>query len=322
MRQKQIYIFTVLLAVLALTFTACGPSASNDSIIATSVAMTVQAQNTQVAQSAPSLTSPLPGSDVSPLPASPTAGAAKAPPTAPAAGSGNVKPCYSANFVADATIPDGTIVNPGTSFIKTWRILNSGSCPWDSTFKFVFMSGDIMGGAYVYPFPVSAAPGQTVEIPIQLLAPQSNGTYTGKWKIQSSNGAIFGVGQYDTPLSVQIVVGSGTPGKGTSTAYDVTAVAYDIVRDPLGGCATTVFYNITAYITTNGPVKITYFWKHSDGYNSGSQTLTFTQASAKSLTESWSIHLGNATGERWDQIIVTDPTYREYGKATFNYTCK
>lgn len=317
MRQKQIYIFTVLLTVLALTLSACGSSASNDSVIATSVAMTVQAQNTQAAQS-----TPLPGVDISPLPASPTAGATKAPPTAPPAGSGNAKSCLSANFVADATIPDGTIVNPGTSFIKTWSVLNSGSCTWDSTYKFVFMSGDIMGGAYVYPFPVTAAPGQTVNIPIQLYAPQNDGTYTGKWKIQSSNGTIFGVGQYDTPLSVQIFVGSGTPGKGTTTAYGVTAVTYDIVRDPLAGCATTVFYNITAYITSNGPIKITYFWRHSDGYNSGSQTLTFTGASTKSLTESWSIHLGNATNTRWDQIIVTDPTYQEYGKATFDYTCK
>gem|GEM_PF-235233 len=280
MRQKQIYILTALFTIFALTLNACGPSASNDSIIATSVAMTVQAQNTQVAQSTPTL----PGTDVSPLPASPTAGATKAPPTAPPVGSGNAKPCLSANWVADVTYPDGTIVAPGTSFIKTWRVLNSGSCYWDSTYKFVFMSGDIMGGAYVYPFPAAAAPGQTVDVPIQLYAPQNGGTYTGKWKIQSSNGTVFGVGQYDVSLSVQIVVGSGTPGKGTATAYGVTAVSYDITRDPVAGCATTVRYYITAYITTNGPVKISYFWKHSDGYNSGNQTLTFTEAKTRAIT--------------------------------------
>lgn len=321
MRQKQIYIFTALLAILTLTLSACGPSASNNSIIATSVAMTVQAQNTQSAESTPTLDSASTATDASPLPTTPTTAATRVPPTAPPVGSGNIKPCYSANFVADATIPDGTIVNPGTSFIKTWRVLNSGSCTWDSTYKFVFMSGDILGGAYVYPFPVTAAPGQTVDIPIQLYAPQTDGTFTGKWKIQAADGTIFGVGQYDTSLSVQIVVGSGTPGKGTSTAYGITSVTYDITRDPAAGCATTVIYTITAYITSNGPVTINYFWNHSDGYRSSNQTMAFTEAKTKSISETWSLHLGNATNTRWDQIIVTDPTYQEYGKATFNYTC-
>jgi len=331
MRQKQIYILTALLTIFALTLNACGSSASNDSIIATSVAMTVQAQNTQATQSTPTLPRTLPGTDVSPLPASPTAGATKAPPTAPPAGSANTKPCLSANLVADVTIPDGTIVTPGSSFIKSWRVLNSGSCFWDSTYKFVYMSGDIMGGAYVYAFPGAAAPGQTVDIPIQLYAPQNSGTYTGKWKIQSSNGTIFGVGQYDASLSVQIVVGSGTPGKGTTTAYGITAVTYDIARRPAAGCATyvdptghdwaSIYYDITAYITSNGPIKITYFWKHSDGYRSADQTLTFTEAKTRSITESWGLRLGNTTGTRWDQLIVTDPAYQEYGKATFDFLC-
>jgi len=330
MRQKQIYILTALLITLAMTLNACGSSASNASIIATSVAMTVQAQNTQVAESTPTLTPTLPGTDTSSLQATPTV-ATKAPPTAPPAGSSNAKPCYSANFVADATIPDGTIVNPGSTFIKTWSVLNSGSCTWNSTYKFVFMSGDIMGGAYVYPFPTTAAPGQTVDIPIQLYAPQTNGTYTGTWKIEAPDGTIFGVGEYDTSLSVQIVVGSGTPGKGTTTAYGVTSVTYDITRRPAAGCATyvdpsghdtaSIYYDITAYITANGPVTINYYWKHSDGFRSSNQTLTFDQAKTRAVTDTWGVRLGNSTNTRWDQIVVTDPSYQEYGKASFDFLC-
>ena len=67
MRQKQIYILTALLITLAMTLNACGSSASNASVIATSVAMTVQAQNTQVAESTPKLTPTLPGTDTSSL---------------------------------------------------------------------------------------------------------------------------------------------------------------------------------------------------------------------------------------------------------------
>jgi len=322
MRQKQTYILTVVLVILTLALNACGSSASNSSIIATSVAMTVQAQNAQTAESTPTPTSLPPSIGTSTVPASPTAGAAtRVPPTAPPVGSGNTKPCYSANFVADATIPDGTIVTPGASFIKSWSVLNSGSCTWNTTYKFVFMSGDIMGGGYVYPFPTTAAPGQTVDIPIQLYAPLTGGTYTGKWKIQAPDGTIFGVGQYDASLSVQIVVGSGTPGKGTTTAFGITAITYDVTRDPVAGCATNVYYTITAHITSNGPVKITYYWNHSDNYRTSNQTLTFPDASTKSISETWSVRLGNVTGTRWDQIIVTDPTYQEFGKATFEFLC-
>ncbi len=316
MRQKQIYILTALLAAFILTLNACGPSASNNSIIATSVAMTVQAQNAQVAQ-----TTTLPGTDTSPLPASPTAAATKSPPTAPPTGSSGSNFCTASAAFVGETIPDGTIEQPGAQFTKIWHIKNSGTCAWDSTWQFVYFSGDVMGGAFVYPFPQPAAPGQTVDVPVVFTAPTAYGTYTGYWKIKSPWGTAFGDSDSGNPFWVQIVVGSGTPGKGTATAYGVTSVTYDIARDPVAGCATTVFYNITAYISTNGPVTVTYFWNHSDGYRSANQTLTFAEAKTRSITESWSIHLGNATNTRWDQIVVTDPTYQEYGKATFDYTC-
>src|ERR1700690_1367157 len=155
MRLKTKQVSFALLIILALTLSACGSSASNNSIIATSVAMTVQAQNTQ----APAFTpTSLPVVDVPTLLTSPTSGVTTVPPTAPVAGSSNIKPCYSANFVQDVTIPDGTIVTPGQTFWKTWRVLNSGSCSWDSTYKFVFNDGDLMGGGYVYAFPGAAAP--------------------------------------------------------------------------------------------------------------------------------------------------------------------
>src|ERR1700704_1212338 len=35
-----------------------------------------------------------------------------------------------ATFVSDVTIADGTVMKPGQSFTKTWRISNSGSTTW------------------------------------------------------------------------------------------------------------------------------------------------------------------------------------------------
>jgi hypothetical protein len=33
-------------------------------------------------------------------------------------------------YVADLTIPDGTIVKPGETVAKSWRVRNSGACAW------------------------------------------------------------------------------------------------------------------------------------------------------------------------------------------------
>jgi hypothetical protein len=304
---------SAIIMACALLLAACG-SAPDESAIATAVAMTVQAQDTQEAARATATPSP---TDLPPLFASATAGVTKAPPTAPGPVSGG-DTCASASYV-DETIPDGTIMSPGQQFTKIWRIKNTGTCAWDTTWKFVYLSGEIMGGAYVYNFPQPAAPGQIVSVPLVLTAPTTDGTYKGYWKIQSPWGGLLGVGDDDTPLWVEIAVGGGG---GTTPAYGVTSVTYDVTRDPTGGCPTNVFYTVTAYITVNGPITIKYTWKQSDGNSDDAKgTLTFAEAGSKAVSRTWSLHLGAATNTRWMQLVVTSPTYTEYGKAKFDYTC-
>ena len=302
------------LTTFALLLAGCS-AAMDESTVATAVAMTVQARDTQAALQAtatPSATS-LPS-----ILASATTGSTKAPPTAPGPnGTGNF--CAASASLVGETVPDGTIMSPGQQFTKVWRVKNTGTCAWDSTWKFIFSQGDLMGGAYVYNFPQPAAPDQTVDVPIVLTAPTEGGTYKGYWKIQSPWGGIIGVGEPDVPLWVEVVVGGGG---GTTPAYGVTSVTYDITRDPAGGCATNVFYTVTAYITVNGPVTVKYVWQQSDGNSdNGKGTLTFTEAGSKAVSRSWSLHLGSATNERWMRITTTSPTAAVYSKATFYYTC-
>ena len=45
-----------------------------------------------------------------------------------------------AAFVADVTVPDGTVFSPGARIDKIWRIRNSGNCPWESGYQWVFVS--------------------------------------------------------------------------------------------------------------------------------------------------------------------------------------
>lgn len=312
MQQKQIYILMALLTILALTLSACG-SASNQSVIATSVAMTVQAQNTQQAQSTPTSGTLSVTDTPSPL-ASPTAEATKAPPTAPAPGSNGTNFCTASAMFMGETIPDGTIEPAGAQFTKVWKIKNTGTCAWDSTWQFVYVSGDVMGGAYYYQFPQPAAPGDTVNVPVVFTAPTADGTYTGYWKIKSPWGAVFGDTDSGNPFWVQIVVGTGAANGITSVTYTVTHTG--ICTDA------NMFFTITASISSNGPVKITYYWQHDDGTRSSKMTLNFTQADTKTVSETLSWRIGSTNKEHWDQIVITNPVYQEFGKATYSRNCQ
>jgi hypothetical protein len=123
-----------------------------------------------------------------------------APPTeTPPSGSGPSGCVLSAQYVADVTIPDNTVLAPNASFVKTWRVKNNGTCSWDAGYQLVYAEGTQMSG----PAGVnvnSTAPGANVDISVNLVAPGAPGTYTGKWRLKASNGAIFG------GLTVVIVV--------------------------------------------------------------------------------------------------------------------
>lgn len=311
MHQKHIHLLIVLLTLLALTFSACGSSASNQSVIATSVAMTVQAQNAQEAQRTPTLS---PATDLPPLLAPPAPGATKAPPTAPAGGSAN-NFCTASASIVDANYPDGTIINQGDQFTKMWRVTNTGTCAWDSTWKIVFSSGDLMGGAYTYPFPQPAQPGETVDVPVVFYAPTADGGYQGNWDLVSPWGTTF------ASFWVKIVVGSGTPENNkTATVYDVTAVTYDVSYSCAASGANQ-FNTVTAYISTNGPLTVIFTWEQSDGNNKANNKVTFTAAGTKSVTREWNWGRAASANPRWMKVIITSPTYQEYGQATLLTKC-
>ncbi|NLB70537.1 MAG: hypothetical protein GX797_00840 [Chloroflexi bacterium] len=104
------------------------------------------------------------------------------------------RPCYQVTFVSDVTIPDGSKIVAGTSFTKTWRLKNSGTCKWDTGFDIVFVSGHQLGANAVYDFPKDVAPGETVDISINMVAPLAMGKYESNWMLFSNNGIRFGTG--------------------------------------------------------------------------------------------------------------------------------
>lgn len=119
--------------------------------------------------------------------------------------------CDRAEFIANITIPNGTILQPGASFKKTWRVQNVGSCDWTTAYQFVFVSGEQMSAPSTVQFPSSVAVGQTIDISLDMVAPMTPGSYQGTWMFRNASGSPFGTGPgANQPLSVDIVVSTST----------------------------------------------------------------------------------------------------------------
>ena len=101
--------------------------------------------------------------------------------------------CDKAAFVADITVPDGTLFSPNAAFTKTWRLKNVGSCTWTRSYSLVFYSGDQMGAPTSVNFPGSVAPGQTVDLTMNMIAPASEGKYRGFWILRNASTILFGI---------------------------------------------------------------------------------------------------------------------------------
>jgi hypothetical protein len=136
-----------------------------------------------------------------------------------------VTTCDWAQFVADVTIPDGTLIKAGNTFDKTWRLKNIGSCTWSKDYSLFFVNGQQMGPNTSMKLPNSVAPGGTVDLTINLTAPSTAGTYRGNWQLKNASGVQFGIGPYaNKSFWVEIrVSGDG----GTGTGYDFVDKAKD-----------------------------------------------------------------------------------------------
>ena len=118
----------------------------------------------------------------------------------------------------DITIPDGTMLQPGELFYKTWRVRNEGSCDWTGDYSLIWFSGAPFGINNIQRFGKEINPGNTIDITIEMIAPQSPGLYQSNWKLQSPDGELFGIGPDGTaPLWVRIIVSDPLSAANTPT---------------------------------------------------------------------------------------------------------
>ncbi len=214
----------LILAVVAVQ-TACRLSApdaaeptKDPAAVLTAVMYTADAMRQLTASAnpvtpSPTGASPTPGTTASPTSNSTPTATQPAGPTAPPGGLRMV-------FVADVTVPDGTVFAPNTAFTKTWRVRNGGTVTWTPAFSFVFASGEQMGAPAQLPLLADVAPGGEIDISVPMVSPSTDGRFQSNWLMRDPNGKLFGVDpEAKYPIYVDVVVSGGTaPGTPSPTA--------------------------------------------------------------------------------------------------------
>lgn len=118
-----------------------------------------------------------------PVPACPACYCPPLPPPYPVPPPGT---CYdNAAYVADVTVPDGTLFDRGVAFNKTWRLRNIGTCTWHTGYQLVFVGGSQMNAPNAVNLPHDVPPGATVDITVPMVAPNTTGTYRGNWQMRN-----------------------------------------------------------------------------------------------------------------------------------------
>jgi hypothetical protein len=91
----------------------------------------------------------------------------------------------------DLTYPDDTEVKPGEEIDKQWKVKNSGTCNWDSSYTIKLIGGEAMGAATSQAL-VPARNGTETIISIKFTAPSEPGVYSSEWKAYNADDQAFG----------------------------------------------------------------------------------------------------------------------------------
>lgn len=224
----------------------------------------------------------------------------------------DVKPCDRAEFVDDVTVEDGTVFKPGETFTKTWRLKNTGSCTWTSSYRVVFDSGNALGAPASFNLPTSVAPDGIIDISVQMKAPDKVGDYESNWKLQNASGVTFGLGQDGAKkFWVKITV------KEQVSAFAITKVVISTANTNVTA-ACPYNFPLTAQFTSSAAGKMTYFWERSDGAKSATQELVFDTAGTKTVNFNWSFP---ASFDGSVNIYVDNPNHQNFTPLSIKLTC-
>jgi hypothetical protein len=105
-------------------------------------------------------------------------------------------------------------------FTKTWRVQNTGTCTWITTFYLGFAFGEQMGGQTRVPLKAAVATGQTADFSVSLIVPNKTGKLTGVWSLFDDKGNTVGK---NMTVVIDVGVPSATPTGGITATPALTA---------------------------------------------------------------------------------------------------
>lgn len=95
-------------------------------------------------------------------------------------------------FIRHVTYPDGTVITPGTTFTKTWRVRNDGNKAWPEGVTLIPAGGDSLCPEDT----VLSLPGMQIdeeqEVHVTLQAPEKPGLYTQYFRARTREQQLFG----------------------------------------------------------------------------------------------------------------------------------
>ena len=204
MAKQPILITFFLLAILISACQGENPQSTTDpNQLETQVANLVSEQLTQIAIEQPTSTLPptpteTPTLEVllteTPIVVTSTPEAASPTPQPPLPTHTSLPPTATSKPLPTATTPafacqltkqkpeNGKTFKPGDDFDAVWTVKNIGTVSWnDSEFDYKYDSGDKIHQNEIYDLPTTVKPGESVELPVDMKAPDKEGTYKTTW---------------------------------------------------------------------------------------------------------------------------------------------
>ena len=127
-----------------------------------------------------------------------------------------------AAFSRDLSVPDCTVVAPGTIFVKTWEVRNTGTTAWDGRYHWRFEAGAALGPTHAVAAPARVAPGAAARFSVRMVAPLRPRAYIGYWQMTGPTGAVFGAQSWVTIRVGAPPPPAATPPPGATPAATTT----------------------------------------------------------------------------------------------------
>ena len=246
-------------------------------------------------------------------------------------------------FGSDVTVPDGTVFAPNAFFTKTWRIINGGTVTWTPAFSLVFQSGNQLGGPNSVPLTADVAPGGSIDISVNMVAPAEPGRYYSNWMMSDPRGTLFGLDpEAKFPIYVDITVSASgtalvtaTPTLGTPLATvtgtpatptpTVASLFSNVNLSVDNSAANTCPYSFTftATFTLSKASSVTYALEagsSNPNYNINLPPQVTTNLEAGQHTLLYTLDFTDSI-EAWAQLHISAPENVLSNKVNFNLSC-